>query len=187
MTLGSSKTRRKYKMSDKIEALMVFEIIGKPAEHIVSTLSGIIENLGKEKGVKIKNKKIAEPKKLDNSELFSTFAEVEVEIESVAKMMGVMFSYMPAHIEVTKPSEMRIKNFEMCDICNDLMAKLHNYDSIAKTLMFERDNLIAQFRQLTGKISQMQGQGQAEVKSEKNEKDGEEKSGKVGKKKAKKK
>lgn len=135
-------------MAEEIKAVMIFEILGKPAEHLIETLRGIIDKLGKEKGVKVIEKKIREPKSVENSELFSSFAEVEIEFDSLQKLLTTIFNYMPAHIDILGPSELRIKNFDLCSVCNDLMTKLHAYDGIAKTLVFEKSNLIAQLNQL---------------------------------------
>ena len=135
-------------MSEKIKAVMIFEILGKPAEHLIKTLEGLIDKMGKDKGIIVIEKKIREPISVENSQLFSSFAEVEAEFDSVQKLLVTMFSYMPAHIDILEPSELKIKNFDLCAVCNDLMTKLHAYDSVAKTIISERNNLINQLNQL---------------------------------------
>ncbi|MBU3913538.1 MAG: hypothetical protein KKB21_01345 [Nanoarchaeota archaeon] len=135
-------------MAEKIQAVMIFEILGKPPEYINETLSGIIEKMGGEKGVSITSKKIHEPKPVENSEVFTSFAEVEAEVEGLQRLMTILFAYMPAHIEILAPSELRLKNFDFCASCNDILAKLHNYDGVAKTMLYERNNLLNQLNQL---------------------------------------
>jgi len=142
-------------MSENVQAIMIFEVMGKPAEYLAEALNGIGENITKEKGIKIKSKKINEPKAIEKSDLFTNFMELELEIENVTKLLLVMFNYMPAHIEILEPNELRIKNFDLNAICNDLMTKLHGYDSVAKTLLHERANLINQIGHLSGKVKEM--------------------------------
>src|SRR3989344_1350462 len=62
----------------QIKAILILEIMGKPAEHIQSVLKQIIENLGKEKDVKIISSNMAEPKNLQlrNTELNIFFNEL---------------------------------------------------------------------------------------------------------------
>lgn len=140
-------------MVEKIQAVMIFEILGKPAEFVKESLDKIADNLSKEKGVKVKDRKIQEPKPVENSDLYSSFAELEIEADDLSKLMIIMFNYMPAHIEIHSPGEIRLKNFDLSAVCNELMIKLHGYDGVAKTLMFERTNLINQIQQLSGKVS----------------------------------
>lgn len=152
-------------MVENIRAIMIFEILGKPAEHIIDALKGIISKMGGDKGIRVIEKKIQEPKSVDDSDLFSSFAEVEIEIEGMQKLLLIMFNYMPAHIEILSPSELRIKNFDLCSVCNDLMTKLHAYDSVAKTLIAEKNNLINQVNQIAAKFQSIQS-AQSEQKTE---------------------
>jgi len=138
---------------EKIKAIMIFEILGKPADYVEESLAKISENLGKERGIKVLNKKVQEARVVEKSDLFTSFTEIELEIDDLAKLMIIMFNYMPAHIEILSPSELRFKNFDLNSVCNELMVKLHGYDNVAKTLMFERTNLINQIQQLSGKVS----------------------------------
>lgn len=55
---------------------------------------------------------------------------------------------MPSHIEILSPSGIEIKNFELNEILNELVIKLHKYDEIAKNLMIERGILAKQIEEL---------------------------------------
>lgn len=141
-------------MAEKISSIVIFEVMGKPAEFIKEKLTGIIDKLGKEKGIKITSRKMQEPKQIEKSDMFTTFAEVELEAENITTFLILAFNYMPAHIEIINPTELKMKNFEMTSAFNEILTKLHGYDSIAKTLLFERNNLVNQLRQLSGQIAQ---------------------------------
>ena len=127
---------------------MIFEIMGKPPEYIVETLNDLLGKLGNEKGVSVKSKEIHEPKPVENSDLFTSFAEVEVEVEGLPRLMTILFAYMPANVDILSPGEFRLKNFDLSGSCNDILAKLHNYDGVAKTLLYERNNLVNQLNHL---------------------------------------
>lgn len=162
-------------MAEKIKSVMIFEILGKPADYLKTSLDDILGKLEKERGVKINKKKIEEPKAVEDSDLFTTFAEIEVEIDGPQMFMLVLFSYMPAHVEILEPSEIRIKNFDFCNVCNELIMKLHTYDSVAKTVSIERNNLIQQINQLRGNltvasVNQPKAKAKVEKKAKKSKK-----------------
>ena len=89
---------------EKIQAIMILEILGRPADYVSGSLNELVKKLGEEKGVKILKKQLREPLPVKESkELFTTFAELEVEFETLEMYLAVLFAYMPAHIEVLNP------------------------------------------------------------------------------------
>ncbi len=118
----------------------IIEILGRPANFIVEQLNKVVEKLEEEKGVKVLDKKIHEPKSREGG-LFTTFAEIEAQVDTIQELANVIFKYMPSHIEVIDPQETMLKNFELTDFLNEIIARLHKYDEIAKTLYFENRKL----------------------------------------------
>jgi hypothetical protein len=45
---------------------------------------------------------------------------------------------MPSHIEITKPENLVLRNFELNNLVNDLTRRMLHYDSIAKKMIYER-------------------------------------------------
>lgn len=135
-------------MAEKLNAILMLEVIGKPADYLKQALGELIEKISKEKDVKIINQKIAEPKLLEQG-IFSTFAEVEIET-SMQTLMLLTFGYMPSHVDIITPEELKIRNNELNIFFNELARKLHQYDEIAKALMMERDMLVSQLKQAQG-------------------------------------
>ncbi len=129
-------------MADKkIKTVFFFEMLGKPPEYIKETLGEYVKNLETE-GVKIISKKIHEPKLLEkdpDKELYSTFAEVAMEMDNLNLLFGISFRMLPSHVEILEPVDCNIKNFDLSAILSDLAIKLHKYDEIAKILTMERD------------------------------------------------
>tara|TARA_Y100000310_G_scaffold338432_1_gene428072 strand:+ start:939 stop:1454 length:516 start_codon:yes stop_codon:yes gene_type:complete len=135
----------------KIKAMFIFEIIGRPPEHVKKTMEELIDKLSELKGIEISNRKIHEPKpveKEDVKDLFSTFAEVEILGEDLNSIINVVFHAMPSHIEIIEPEELSVKNFDLSQTLSILTTKLHRYDEIAKTLAMERNILMNKLKEI---------------------------------------
>jgi len=134
---------------EKIRAVLIFEMLGRPPEHLKDSLVQFIEKISQEDGIEVLNKEIHEPKKLEQSkqELFTAFAETEMDFQNMLSLFKVIFVYMPSHIEIIKPEEIRMKNFELNTLLNELVRKLHQYDEITKSLVIEKNILQKQLQQ----------------------------------------
>lgn len=134
---------------DKIKATLVLEILGKPAEHIKSALVSLIEKLGAEQGVAVIEKTIHEPSLVkDSKEIFTAFAEVSVEFNALENYFGILFAYMPSHVEITSPLNFSISNTDFNELGNKLLARLHDYDAITKKFVYERNFLLNKLREV---------------------------------------
>lgn len=142
-------------MDEKITAVLVMEILGKPPEHIKETLSSIIDDMGNQKDVKVISKKIAEPKQIERDgkkqDAYTTFAEVEIET-SLHQLMMIMFTVTPSHIDIIQPEELRISNTSLNAFFNELITKLHKYDEIARLIMIERQMIADQLKKGAMKV-----------------------------------
>ena len=122
-----------------IRVILIFEIIGRPPKHLVDSLGKIIEELDKEKGVTVISKNIKKPSELkDKKGFYTTFAEVEIEVEEILYLAILMFKYMPAHIEIIYPELIALTNNGWSDILSELARRLHGYDEVARVLQMER-------------------------------------------------
>jgi len=134
-----------------IKVMMILEVIGKPPEHLKETLEKMSKDIGEEKGVKIENKKINEPTELKNQEGFYTsFAEIEVEIEEIPTLLGLIFKYMPAHIEIIYPESITLTNNGLGDVLSELTRRLHGYDELARMMQMEKSILQKKLKELMG-------------------------------------
>ncbi len=140
---------------EPLKAKFILEIIGRPAEHIISSLNDLVVRMGQEKGAVILNKEIHKPKQVEKTDnLWTSFADVELEFNSVQHFLNVVMTYMPAHVEVFSPENFQFNTFELNELTNFIVGKLHNYDALAKKLMSEREILINKLEYLRngGKI-----------------------------------
>jgi hypothetical protein len=153
----------------EIKALFIFEMMGRPPEHIKSALSELIDTLGEQKAIKIIRKEVHEPKPVEKegvSDLFTTFAEVELIAENINIIFDITFSMLPSHVEILEPKELDLKNFDLSSIVSNLAVKIHKYDEIAKISIMEKNILIQRLKEAEEKINNLEDG----VKSKKKEK-----------------
>lgn len=132
-----------------INAIIILEIIGKPSEYLTETLNKIISQIDEEKGVNIKEKKVNEPVLMkDQKDFYTSFAEVEVEVEGILHLVMLMFKYMPAHIEIISPEVITLTNNGWNEILNELARRLHGYDEVARVLQMEKSILEKKLKEL---------------------------------------
>ena len=142
-------------MTDKkIKAMLIFEILGRPPEHVKKTLGELVDKLGELPGIEISSKKINDPKPIEKEgveNIFTSFAEVEVLSNNINDILNLVFHGMPSHVEIIEPEELSFKNFDLSGLLSALTVKLHRYDEIAKTLAMEKNVLINKLNELQGK------------------------------------
>ena len=169
----------RYENDSKIEVSFIIEMLGKPQEHLKNTMERLIEKLGTENGVKIIKKVIHEPKKLERNldekqkeaiekikektkhdnkihiseDLFTTFAEVEAEINNLEDLLFITFNYMPSNIEIIKPENFIIKNNYFGELLTGIILRLHKYDEVAKKLSVDKAIIEEKLRELIEKNS----------------------------------
>ena len=133
----------------KIRAMLIMEVLGRPPEHIVETLEILIKQIGEEKGTKVLNKKINSPVLLkDQKDFYTSFAEIEVELDDILTIVILMFKYMPANIEIISPENISIPNAGWNDILNEITRRLHGYDEIARVMQIEKNVLENKIKEL---------------------------------------
>lgn len=137
---------------EPLQVRMIVEIMGRPREHLVETMKMLVDKLGEEKGVKLLEVKAHDPievKDVDN--MYTTFAEIEAEFESVGTYLGIIFAYLPSNIEIISPAKLSISNESLNVLGNNLIARMHSYDAIAKKMLADRENMLRQIAVLQGK------------------------------------
>jgi len=135
----------------KINAIFVLEVIGRPPEYLAETLNNISKQINEEKGVKVKDTKINEPVLLkDQKDLYTSFAEIEIETEGILQLAILIFKYMPAHIDILSPQNINLTNNEWCDVLNEITRRLHGYEEIARILQNERGVLENKLKEVLG-------------------------------------
>ena len=161
------------KSKESIRAAMILEAIGRPPEHLTETLKGLVKQINEEKGVEVAESKVNEPVLMkDQKDFYTSFAEVEVEVEDVLYLAVLMFKYMPAHIEIISPELITLTNNGWNDVFNELVRRLHAYDEVAGVLQMEKQILENKLREVLGQKAEtvkqeIKGEAKPEVKKKK--------------------
>lgn len=150
---------------EKIRCAFIFEILGRPPEHIKSSLEEFIDNIGKVKEIKIIRKKIHEPKVIEREEnknpnnkedIYTTFADVELEADDINVIFRIVLNMLPSNVEIISPKEIFLKNFDATQLLTELTIKLHKFDEVAKVLHFDREKLIKKIKELESRIKELE-------------------------------
>lgn len=123
-----------------IRCRAILEVLGKPREHVEKTIKVLVEKVKEDPEISILNEKYAETRP-EAKTMFTTYVELEMIIKGITTLTGFCFDFMPSSIEIEKPEQLTVKNIDISNIFNDMQAKLHNVDMVAKTLKAERDIL----------------------------------------------
>lgn len=126
----------------------VIEVLGKPKEHVDDSIKEYIENLRKNEKFEVTRAEFADLKKQDNQDLWAAFAEVEARTEKVDDLISFCFDFMPSVVEILEPKELALKGEEVSIFLNDLQARLHQVDMVAKQMKMENDVLKNSMTQL---------------------------------------
>ncbi len=119
-------------MEQLVTAKLIIEMLGSPKEHLEKTLKDYVDSLEKDKNIRMVSKDIAEP--TPTEQLFSAFAELEIEFKDAAKLIDFCFEAMPSSVEIIKPDMLSTESTSLSSLLNDLLARLHVVDMQMKKL-----------------------------------------------------
>lgn len=154
-----------------INAVLVLEMIGRPPEHMIETMQKLIKGMDEENGVVVKEKNIKEPVELKEEKgFYTTFAEVEVEVEQIQHLAILMFKYMPAHIEVVEPELIVLTNNGWGDILSELVRRLHAYEEVVRVLQMQNAQMQQKLKELMPEEKPKENKKETEKKGKKSEK-----------------
>lgn len=129
-------------MEREFQARIILEIIGRPPSNLTEALNGLADRLSKEKGVKLLERTVHPPVEVkDAKDLYTTFADLVIECDTLSTLFSVIFAYMPAHIEIIRPDEVSMKNTDITGMTNKIIQRMHYYDAVARRLMVDNQNM----------------------------------------------
>jgi len=167
-------------MAEKqIQAVMIVEVAGRPAEYVKQSLETHIGRLNQMQDLEVISKNLSEPKKIEHQEeAYVCFAEIEFKVQTFQKILDLIFDFMPSSIEIINPGRIEMASQEATMFINNLSGRLHRYDEIAKIAQFK-------IKQLNEQMMLMKNSPTKEQISEKQLKEGFIKKAKLKKKKSK--
>ena len=128
-------------MDTQISFRVVIEVLGKPKEYVEKALVEYIEKLKQDKNYTLILVEIEKTQQQEKEELWSNFAELEIKTEKIENITAFCFDYMPSVIEILEPEQITMNDVQLSSFLNDLQAKLHSVDMIAKQAKIESDYL----------------------------------------------
>lgn len=131
-----------------IQVQFIIEILGRPQEHIKQALQKLLENLNTEKGVCVLEKTIHEPKQIEGKDIYTAFADVTLEVDKPSNLLYLVFAYMPSHIEIIAPETTALTKTDFSELANGITSRLHQYDSIAKKMLADRQILLKKLQEV---------------------------------------
>lgn len=123
----------------------VIELIGKPKEHIEGTMKEYVEKIKNEDSIQVIDVQVAETKQMETGakqeemikEMWATFAELDMLVKDPMTLTYFCFDYMPSSIEIVEPEKLSYGNNDLTEFFNDLQARLHKLDMMAKQMKSE--------------------------------------------------
>ena len=120
-------------MSIKVRCIV--EIVGGPKEHVEKAMGVVVGKLKEDKKIKIISDKVFDAKPLEGKHpLFSSFCELDFEVDTMKDLFGFCFDFMPSSVEIYDPTELRVKMEDVNNMFNELLSKLHQYDMALKNI-----------------------------------------------------
>mgnify|MGYP000493729598 CR=1 FL=1 len=129
-----------------IRCNIVLEVLGRPAEYLNEIIRKVVDDLEKEKNIAVVEKKFHDPSPCEN--MFTTFAELDLMMRDMQVLLEFIMLYMPSHIEIIEPSEIKMNLHSANDFANKIVAKMHQYDAIAKRFKFENSLMKNKLKEL---------------------------------------
>jgi hypothetical protein len=124
-----------------VRAIMIVEMAGRPAEHLKEMLEKHVGILNQVTDVEVHSIKVNDPKVIElpegkkfpeGEEMYTTFAECDFELPTLARLTETMFDFMPSSIEVIEPAAVSLDVYEATNLMNNISGRMHRYDEIAK-------------------------------------------------------
>lgn len=107
-----------------LHVLVTFEIMGKPKEHVNSTLDAFLKELKKDERIAVIEEHIGKAEKRDDT-FFSAFAEMDILLKNFDTLTWICVNYTPASVEIVEPDKFQITALDLQNHFNDLLARLH--------------------------------------------------------------
>lgn len=128
-------------MVEEIIFRTVIEILGKPKEHVEKALKDYVKQIKEDENFKVIKEDFAEIKKQEDQDLWAIFVELEIKTAKIDHIIDFCFEYMPSILEIVNPKKLTLEDSQISGFLNDLQAKLHQVDMVAKQVKLENDHL----------------------------------------------
>jgi hypothetical protein len=115
-----------------IQAKALLQMMGTPKDHVTDTFSQFIEQIKQDIKFTCTDIFVGETTAVEESELFSTFAEVSFTAKTEQHLFDFCFTYMPASIEIQEPEIFKLQAPHISGLLTDMLGRIHQADMVAK-------------------------------------------------------
>lgn len=123
---------------NKAQVRAIIEVLGKPKEHVQTTLKKYIDNIKNDEKYDVEEEHFEEPvEQEDQKGVFSAFSEILFNVKDINQLISFCFDYMPSSVEITDPEFFKISAKSISDLLNDMQSRLHHTEMISKKLYEE--------------------------------------------------
>tara|TARA_Y100000310_G_scaffold302635_1_gene340134 strand:- start:454 stop:870 length:417 start_codon:yes stop_codon:yes gene_type:complete len=125
-------------MTEEIQTKVVIEILGKPKEHVDTTIKKYVDKILE--NFKVTNHVLYEAEELKDEKfkgMFSSFVDFDMNFKDFNSLVIFCFDFMPSSVEIVNPKRFDLDSEEVMSFLNDLMTKLHDLDMMVKNLSAE--------------------------------------------------
>ena len=113
-----------------IRCKIIVEVLGKPKEHVEKTIRMYVDKVKNDSDVIVLKTDFSKAE--EKEKLWAIFAEMEIVVKGIKKLIAFCFDYMPSSIQILKPNEFMLNRYSIENFLNDLQARLHEVDMIVK-------------------------------------------------------
>ncbi len=122
----------------------IIEILGSPKKYVEDTVNAFVDRIKENHDYHVLDVKVSKPTKVKKegqeqdikaiqTDLFSSFADVEIGVKKKVKLFDFCFEYMPASVEVVEPMHVAFPANEISGFLTDIQGTLHKIDFALKT------------------------------------------------------
>lgn len=135
----------------QIQGRIIVEMMGKPADYVQKLLEDYMKVLKEDDRFIVESMEFEKPSK-DDDGMYSTFCETVLWAKKIENLVELCIDYMPSSVEILSPETLRLASSRFSAFLNDMQAKLHQLDMVAKTLDKQNQNLRNNASQLVKNI-----------------------------------
>lgn len=133
---------------EKLIVRTIFEVIGRPKEHVEQTIKAYIENIKTDQQINVLKEDYERAEEVDD-DMFSGIAEIELEVPNIEKLTWLCINFSPASVELISPRALSLEDKDITHWLNDLLSKLHEIGIQQKALTSQNDGLVRNFNAMT--------------------------------------
>jgi hypothetical protein len=134
----AEKTNLKDKIAEgAVLARLIFEVYGKPKEHVEKTLSLMVDKFKEMKDIKILKQKFFDPKEVEG--MWTNFMELDIIFKDIGKLIDMVIDYLPSSVEIIEPENLNVNSTDFSGVLNDLSVKMINMSNEYSKAKTEKD------------------------------------------------